>query len=98
MTAGIEEWGVEVTWVDANAAGAAGSTSLYGPMTRDHADSFLMRQRAERSISSTRLVRRLAIYTPWEPETPFVPTSDQDRDAYWEHMQALMRPPGTLES
>jgi hypothetical protein len=74
------EWAVEVTWRDWKKAGAKGPTSQYGPFeTEEHRDSFLNSQRRDRAITATRVLTRLAAYTPWDPSGEANPTSQEER-------------------
>jgi hypothetical protein len=76
------EWAVEVTWRDWKKAGAKGPTSLYAQFdTPEQRDQFLAIQRRDRDVAATRVLTRLAAYTPWEgPESPEA-TSDEEREA-----------------
>jgi hypothetical protein len=77
----VEEWAVEVTWVDYVKAGAKGPTSQFGPFDdRDDRDRFLKMQRRDRDIAATRVLSRIATYTDWEGVPDAEPTTVEERE------------------
>lgn len=77
----VEEWAVEVTWVDHVKAGAKGPTSQYGPFdNQEHRDRFLKEQRRDRAVAATRVLTRVATYTEWEGVPDANPTTEEERE------------------
>lgn len=75
------EWAVEVTWRDWRKAGAKGPTSQYGPFeTPEGRDAFVRMQRRDRDVAATRVLTRLAAYSPWDGPTAPEATSEEERE------------------
>lgn len=85
------EWAVEITWVDPEKSGAKGPTSQYGEFEdQEHLASYLRTCRQDRAIAATRIMRRRAGYTPWEPTEEPQPTSEEERERlYREFMEEV---------
>lgn len=85
------EWAVEVTWLDWKRAGAKGPTSQFGPFeTEESRDRFIDTQRRDRDIAGTRILSRLAAYTPWEGPEEVEATTEEDRNERLDRLHAEM--------
>ncbi len=77
------EYGMVITWVNWQDAGAQGPTSRYdGIIDKERRDSIVRSFRLNRAIRSVELVQRQVRVSEWVSTTPVpITTSDEEREA-----------------